>query len=266
MHGVIKYITDRLLYDADEAKALAYWVVEERTGMSRSEILSGREIPDIADIDTLIERLNRYEPVQYIFGHTEWLGLDLMVNSSTLIPRPETAELIALLPDDSRSLRVLDIGTGSGCIAIATQKRHPAWQVSAIDISQEALSVAAANAARAGVDIHFSRMDILNERPQTPYDIIISNPPYIREEEKKNMRDNVLQHEPHTALFVPDQDPLLFYRRIAELHAAPTLYLEINEALSLETATLLQAEGYRNIQIHQDSYGKDRFITARIPE
>lgn len=272
MNGIISNIRDRLLsaYDEDEALALAYWVIEEKSGLSRSDILVGRQIPEIDDLDSIIERLLRHEPIQYIFGHTEWMGLDLLVNASTLIPRPETAELIGLLPWSTKPLRVLDIGTGSGCIAIATKRARPYWQVSALDISPDALDIARENARRCAVDIDFYQADILNQQStitnQKSFDLVISNPPYIRDSEKASMDENVLAHEPHAALFVPDSDPLLFYRRIAELHLAPALYLEINEALAQATVSMLKNHNYTDVEIHQDIYGKDRFITARIPE
>lgn len=276
MSGIINHIRERLCsaYDPDEALALAYWIVEERTGLTRSDIIVGREVPNIPDLDGIIDRLLRHEPIQYIFGHTVWMGLDLLVSPTTLIPRPETAEFLRLLPATTVPLRVLDIGTGSGCIAIAVKRAHPTWQVSAIDISTEALAVAEQNARRCDVDIDFHQVDILDSSlceqsaisNQQSYDLIVSNPPYIMEKEKSSMDSNVLAHEPHTALFVPDDDPLLFYRRIARLHWAPMLLFEINEALGSETAAMLQREGYTDVTIIRDSYGKERFITARVPE
>lgn len=268
MNGIIRNIRQQLLpaYDEDEALALAYWIVEEKTGLTRSELLVSHESPIIPDLDGIIERLLRYEPIQYIFGHTEWMGLDLVVTPATLIPRPETAELIGLLPWSTEPLRVLDVGTGSGCIAIATRRARPRWQVSAIDISTDALAVARENARRCNVDIDFRQSDILHDELSERFDIVISNPPYIRDSERASMTENVLRHEPATALFVLDADPLLFYRRIAELHLAPALYLEINECLAHETTDMLRQYGYTDLEIHQDIYGKNRFITARIPE
>ena len=276
MNGIINHIRERLCsaYDADEALALAYWIVEERTALTRSDIIVGREVPNIPDLDGIIDRLLRHEPIQYIFGHTAWMGLDLLVSPATLIPRPETAEILRLLPTTEEPLRVLDIGTGSGCIAIAVKRAHPTWQVSAIDISADALAIAKENARRCDVDIDFHQVDILDSslceqskiKNQKSFDLLVSNPPYIMESERASMSPNVLEHEPHTALFVPDNDPLLFYRRIAQLHWAPALLFEINEALGSETAAMLRKEGYTDVTIVRDSYGKERFITARIPE
>lgn len=282
MNGIINHIRERLCsaYDPDEALALAYWIVEERTALTRSDIIVGREVPNIPDLDGIIDRLLHHEPIQYIFGHTAWMGLDLLVSPATLIPRPETAELLRLLPTTEEPLRVLDIGTGSGCIAIAVKRAHPTWQVSAIDISADALAIAKENARRCDVDIDFHQVDILSNQVTFPLPflgkgcrlaggegaLVISNPPYIMESERASMSPNVLEHEPHTALFVPDNDPLLFYRRIAQLHWAPALLFEINEALGSKTAAMLRGQGYTDVTIVRDSYGKERFITARIPE
>lgn len=271
MNGSVRYIVERLsqAYDRDEALALAYWVIEERTGLSRSELLLHTEMLEIPDLDDIIERLMAYEPVQYVFGHTLWAGLDLRVNEATLIPRPETAELLTLLPQSERPMRVLDIGTGSGCIAIAIKRAHPTWRVTATDVSEAALCVARENAARNGVEVQFEQQDILTAPIAAPwyrynYDIVISNPPYIRQMERNTMSENVLRHEPEGALFVPDEDPLLFYRAIAQLELAKTLYFEINEHLGVETAEMLRQNGYPNVKIIPDSYGKDRFIIARV--
>lgn len=271
MNVSIKYIIDRLTgYDRDEALALAYWIAEEKAGLTRTELLLRQEAVEIPDLDDIIRRLNAREPVQYIFGQTDWMGLRLRVTPATLIPRPETAEILRLLPDTTEPLRVLDIGTGSGCIAIAIKRAHPTWRVSAVDISADALAVARENARRCEADIDFRQADILAQNSKfiipNSLDLVVSNPPYIMEKEKSTMDSNVLAHEPHGALFVPDDDPLLFYRRIAALRIAPALYFEINEALGSETARMLAEQGYSQIEIYKDSYGKDRFITARIPE
>lgn len=296
MKELINHIVSRLLpaYPEDEAHALALWVIEECTGFSRSEILTGckstKNIPNLQDI---IERLLHFEPIQYIFGHTLWCGLDLKVTPATLIPRPETAELvekIANYPLPITNCRVLDIGTGSGCIAVALKKRHPEWQVTGMDVSAEAIEVAKENARCNGVEVDFRVADIFSategldysdetgENHRSPltnrhYDIIVSNPPYICEQEKSAMRPNVLNYEPHTALFVPDSDPLLFYRRITELFSIPSkdrqgasyLFFEINEAYPAELAAMLHELGYTDIKITNDIYGKPRIIEARSP-
>lgn len=281
MKEIITYITSQLidLYPQDEAQALAWWIVEESTGLSRNEILTGcKGTKNIPNLQTIIDRLHHFEPIQYIFGRSEWYGLDLKVTSDTLIPRPETAELVDRINHEEAHtnnlpLRVLDIGTGSGCIAIALKKAHPEWEVMGIDISEGAIEVAKENAKRNEVEVEFRVADIfrtLKERElrdsidkNPPYDIVVSNPPYICEREKEEMRPNVLDYEPHTALFVPDEDPLKFYRRIASLHLGSLLFFEINEAYPKEITTMLSGLNYSDIQLSKDVYGKARIIQAR---
>ena len=198
---------------------------------------------------------------------------------ATLIPRPETAELVERIQNteyrtqtNNASLRVLDIGTGSGCIAIALKKAHPEWEVTGIDISKEAIEVAKENAKRNGVEVKFEVADIFGvqntdhftDRTQTDFDIVVSNPPYICEKEKCSMKPNVLDYEPATALFVPDDDPLLFYRRIASLHWGTYLFFEINEAYPKEMEAMMQEEGYTDIRLTKDMYGKARIIEGRM--
>ena len=280
MNTIVRYITDRLrdVYEPDEAQALAWWVAEEVTGQTRSQLLSDckstTNIPNTQIFDAIIDRLRRFEPIQYIFGHTLWCGLDLKVTPATLIPRPETAELVEAIIHHTpytihhTPIRVLDIGTGSGCIALALKQAHPEWQVTGIDISAQAIEVAKENALRNHLDVDFQVADIFSEA-NDQFDLVVSNPPYICEKEKAAMRPNVLNYEPASALFVPDNDPLKFYRRIAELfssHLSPLtshLCFEINEAYPKELATLLEDLGYTDIQITQDTYGKPRIIEAR---
>ena len=301
-------------YPADEANALAWWIAEELTGLSRTELQFGCKGTNFSshmqEIETIIDRLLHFEPIQYIFGHTLWNGLDLKVTPSTLIPRPETAELVERISNFKFQIsnfkspfKVLDVGTGSGCIAIALKKAHPEWSVTGIDISPEAIEVARENAKRNGVEVHFEVADIfsdqmtkylnkwymvndpygkadrMNEVNKEMVNIIVSNPPYICESEKVSMKSNVLDYEPSTALFVPDSDPLLFYRRIAELQTRRSpnskqgeaqtpkplfLFFEINEAYGPQLSAMLNSLGYTNIQIHKDIYGKDRIIEARM--
>lgn len=273
MKELINHITAQLatVYPEDEAQALAWWLMEEETGLSRSQILTGcKGTTNFAHVQEIVERILHFEPIQYIFGHTLWNGLDLKVTPATLIPRPETAELVEKverLKVKVERLKVLDIGTGSGCIAIALKKAHPEWQVTGIDISEEAIEVAKENAKRNGVEVEFLVADIFNL--QSPisnlqYDIIVSNPPYICESEKASMRPNVLNYEPATALFVPDNDPLKFYRCIAELKLGKHLFFEINEAYPDELSAMLSELGYSSIQITNDIYGKPRIIEARM--
>ncbi len=297
-------------YPADEANALAWWIAEELTGLSRTELQFGCKGTNFSshmqEIETIIDRLLHFEPIQYIFGHTLWNGLDLKVTPSTLIPRPETAELVERINFKSEILNlksqihVLDVGTGSGCIAIALKKAHPEWSVTGIDISPEAIEVARENARRNNVEVDFYVADILSpsmgesegasnfkspisnlksQISNLKYDVVVSNPPYICESEKVSMKPNVLDYEPSTALFVPDSDPLLFYRRIAELQTRRSpnskqggaqtpkplfLFFEINEAYGPQLSAMLESIGYTDIQIHKDIYGKDRIIEARM--
>lgn len=269
-------------YSEDEAEEMAWWILEETTALSRTQLLCGckdtTNFPKKQEISEIISRLLHFEPIQYIFGRTFWYGLDLALTPATLIPRPETAELVerinAKMPND-RMLHVLDIGTGSGCIAIALKKKHPSWTVTGIDISAEAIAVARENACRNKVEVEFFQMDILSDEigrnhpsPITShqYDIVVSNPPYICEHEKSQMRRNVLDYEPSAALFVPDDDPLLFYRRIAKLHLGRHLFFEINEAYPEEMKSLLSSLRYTGIQCIKDQYGKARIIEARSLE
>ena len=282
-------------YPADEALALAWWIAEEITGLSRTELQFGcKDTKNFAHTQEIIDRLLRFEPIQYIFGHTVWYGLDLKVTPATLIPRPETAELVEQIlnfqsqisnfqsPISNAPVRVLDIGTGTGCIAIALKKARPEWQVTGIDISPEAVAVARENALRNHVEVDFRVADIFSDEIEETFNLIVSNPPYICESEKKDMRPNVLDYEPASALFVPDSDPLRFYRRIAQLFSPSpiplspsergsggvplSLFFEINEAYAAEVAAMMAEAGYTNIRITQDIYGKDRIIEGRMAQ
>ena len=219
----------------------------------------------------MLSRLQKNEPIQYVLGKETFCGLDFEVDSNVLIPRPETRELVEWIVADrksSASSHILDIGTGSGCISISLAKFLQGSKVEAWDISQGALDVARRNAQRNGVEVLFRHQDVLDALPGGAiYDVIVSNPPYITEKEKLDMEANVLDWEPSTALFVPDADPLLFYRKIAELglsmlKTGGALYFEINRAYGQETISMLESLNYSQIELRKDEWGNDRMIKA----
>ena len=278
MKQQVNYIISELrgFFPEEELRELAYWIIEETTGMTRTQILTDcKGTQNIPNIEIILQKLRAHVPIQYIFGHTEWMGLDLRVTPATLIPRPETAELVEWvlqMGDRDKQLKVLDIGTGSGCIALALKKAAPNWDVTGLDISEDALKVAKENAGRNNAEVHWLQADILS--PHCPvassphhlhFDIIVSNPPYICNCEKKDMDARVLDYEPHSALFVPDTDPLLFYRQIASLVTSPAmLFFEINEAYGSEVCEMMMEMGYTDIQLKNDMYGKPRMVYGSI--
>ena len=221
-------------------------------------------------LESILVRLCNFEPLQYIQGFATFLGRRFFVNPSVLIPRPETEELVErMLAQLPPAARILDIGTGSGCIAVTLAKELPASQVTAWDVSEAALAVARANGEALQADVKFEQCDVLACSPAASpcYDAIVSNPPYVTETEKREMERNVLDWEPHTALFVPDDDPLRFYRKIAALglgllFSGGRLYFEINRAFGAETAAMLTALGYVDVKVDKDISGNDRFVTA----
>jgi release factor glutamine methyltransferase len=269
MKQYVDYIISELrgVVADEELHDLAYWIMEAVTGLSRSQIICGcKDTENIPNIEIILEKLRAHEPIQYIFGHTDWMGLDLLVTPDTLIPRPETAELVEWVTASqphNKALRVLDIGTGSGCIAIALKKRCPQWLVMGVDVSSSALSIACENSTRNGVEVMFSEVDILSQVPDK-VDVVVSNPPYICEAEKVEMDARVLDYEPHSALFVPDTDPLLFYRRIASMKIANELYFEINEAYGRDVCEMMEKLGYSNVSLKCDIYGKERMVYGSI--
>ena len=276
----IDYIISQLqgYIPEEEICELAYWIVEETTGLTRTQILMGckdtkknvYEQEKISfhnnKLEIILDKLRAHVPIQYVFEHAEWMGLDLRVTPATLIPRPETAELVEWVKekaDHHQALRIVDIGTGSGCIAIALKRACPLWDVTGVDISAEALTIAQENAKRNQVQVAWKQLDILSETLDF-IDIMVSNPPYICQKEKALMDARVLDHEPHSALFVPDADPLLFYRRIAEMKAARNLFFEINEAYGKEVCDMLKELGYQHITLKCDIYGKERMVYGAI--
>ena len=265
-------------YDTGEAKAIARMLYEVRYGLSLSDLLMGRDadVPQ-QELQQLTERLEQHEPIQYVLGQADFCGRTFKVSPAVLIPRPETEELCQWVTTEVRdsacndaALSILDVGTGSGCIAITLAAELPEAKVTAWDISEDALLVACENALLNGVTVDFELQDVLlaTAAAQQTKDIIISNPPYICNRECATMEANVLEHEPHQALFVPDDDPLLFYRAIAKLGQQTLihdgwLYFEINPLFAGQLAQLLSSMSYYDIEIKADQFGKQRMIRAR---
>lgn len=264
------------IYEAGEAKAIARLVMEVRFGLSITDVVCGKTGDD-AEMQALQQRLLTGEPVQYILGEAEFGDRTFHVEPGVLIPRPETYELCQWIMEEGRGVKeeerktsILDIGTGSGCIACTLAAELPGTQITAWDISDVALRIAAENAKRTNAHISFKKVDILN--PQFPilhsqFDIVVSNPPYICNKERATMERNVLEHEPALALFVPDNDPLLFYRAIARyaakaLRPGGTLYFEINPLYVNEMKQMLSEEGFSHTEIRNDQFGKQRFTKS----
>lgn len=267
------------LYSIEELQSIFYLLAEKLLHLSRIDIALQLDDTLTSDeeinFNQAIDRLKIYEPVQYILGETEFFGYPFLVNKQVLIPRPETEELVSWIIEDvdKKETTILDIGTGSGCIAISLAKKLNNAVVSAIDISNKAIEVAKKNALINNVNVEFSRVDVLNfedklvlqDKWKSKFDIIVSNPPYVRMQEKKLMQLNVIDHEPDIALFVEDDDPLLFYRRISELSRQylkhnGTLYLEINEYLGVEMEKMLNEAGFKHVELKKDMFGKNRMI------
>lgn len=276
MHNIIQNIRKSLseFYPDSEISGLVRLLIEHVTKSSMPTLLSDKNTKITADeilkIDKIVERLQRFEPIQYILEETEFYGLPFTVNQNVLIPRPETEELVELILNENKGdkLRVLDIGTGSGCIAISLQKNLSRASVFGWDISDKALTVAALNNKKNSVNVIFNQVDILSDYPNNEhFDVIVSNPPYVLDSEKSDMHTNVLDYEPHTALFVSDNDPLLFYNRIADvatqlLKNGGKLYFEINRAKGQETIKMLENKQFSNVKLIKDISGNDRIVRA----
>lgn len=263
------------LYEPKEIQSI-FELIAENLGFSATTLLLSRdeEISEQQKIyfDTCLLRLEKSEPVQYVRGKSDFYGLLFSVNPSVLIPRLETEELVDLIIKENLNCsgKIIDLGTGSGCIAISLAKNVRNAEVTAVDVSEKALDVAQKNAQQHQVDITFCQADMLNEESLsqfTEYDIIVSNPPYVCNSEKKDMRPNVLNYEPHLALFVDDNNPLVFYHAIAKfaiekLVAGGKIYCEINESFGNETVALFKSYGFVNCEIRRDFFGKDRIVKA----
>ena len=271
------------IYDEGEAKAIARMTYEVRWGLTLSDIYLGKDTQLSADDQTelqeIAKRLLQGEPIQYVLGQADFCGRTFLVNRHVLIPRPETEELCQWITSQGvcPPVRLLDIGTGSGCIAITLAAEMPDAEITAWDISAEALKVACKNAKRNNVHVSFEQVDALHltsdilHQTSEAFDLIVSNPPYICNKEREAMESNVLEHEPHTALFVPDDDPLQFYRAIAQygqtaLKKDGWLYFEINPLYAQEMYDMLTMMSYHDIEIKTDQFGKQRMIRAQKSE
>lgn len=268
------------LYDNREAANIAHLVIEQVTGLRRIDRIMHKNmplaIPAQQQLAGYTRQLLHHTPVQYVLREAWFAGLPFYVDEHVLIPRPETEELVEWIATlytsaqnkEQKTVLLLDVGTGSGCIPIALKTKFNSWQVHALDVSAGALQVAQKNAIALGAEVNFYQADILNPQYwQTlpVFDVIVSNPPYIRQSEEADMRNNVTSFEPHTALFVPDEDALLFYRQItafATQHLTPggRLFFEINESFGAEVCALLAGSGFTNVTLKQDMQGKNRMV------
>lgn len=265
------------LYEQEEAKELFYLVTNDISGWSRAQLMLNKDVDLSADqivaYNKVLKELKSGKPLQHIFAEAWFYGLKFKVSSAVLIPRPETEELVEWILTDlslqPKTRKILDIGTGSGCIAISLKKNKPDADVSALDVSAEALAIARTNADQHEAEINFIQADVLSYTTAEKFDIIVSNPPYITEDEKDEMHQNVLAHEPHLALFVTNENPLIFYIAIADLalnqlEDQGQLYFEINEYLGKETLEMMKDKGFKNIVLKKDMQGKDRMIKASL--
>lgn len=262
-------------YDKDEAASFFYMALEEWFGLRRIDIALQPSLELTAErlqqFENLKQSLLSYEPIQYLLGRAWFCGMPFRVNPAVLIPRPETEELVLWIASDFKErtpCRITDIGTGSGCIAVSLARMLSQATVTAIDVSESALNTARQNALDNEVQVAFRLWDILSGTSLEPCDVIVSNPPYVRELEKAEIRPNVLAHEPHLALFVQDEDPLLFYRKIAALAFEAltengVLYFEINQYLGTQTLELVKNTGFKNAELRKDMYGNDRMLRAQ---
>jgi len=273
-----------VMYEFTEVDSFYYILIDYKLNLSKMDFLMNPNTivleVDVPFFESAIEKLKKEQPIQYIVGETEFYGLPFKVTESTLIPRPETEELIDWIIKDqlefiNDQLLILDIGTGSGCIPISLAKNLPKAKVSAVDISEEALKIAKENADSNKVEVRFIHGDILRHAEldlvshKDKYDIIVSNPPYVRNLEKQEIKKNVLAHEPHLALFVEDDDALIFYRKITEfalehLKKDGMLYFEINQYLGKQTVELIRDLGFSTVELRKDMSGNDRMIKARF--
>nr|WP_315158661.1 peptide chain release factor N(5)-glutamine methyltransferase [uncultured Flavobacterium sp.] len=268
------------VYEEGEVESFFYLILEAKHQLKRIDLALQPNLTfteaELVVWNLILEDLKKEIPIQYLLGKTSFYGLDFEVNENVLIPRPETEELVEWMLQDcakretTNNFSILDIGTGSGCIPISLKRHLPMAKVSAIDVSEKALEVAKGNAKLKGVEVHFILQNILETTDLLEsYDVIVSNPPYVRNLEKQEIKNNVLEYEPHLALFVADDDALIFYRKIGELALKSLrpngkLFFEINQYLGKETVDLLKDLGFQNVELKKDIYGNDRMILASL--
>ncbi|MNK64687.1 Release factor glutamine methyltransferase [compost metagenome] len=267
-------------YDAYEAESFFYLILEDKHQLRQIDLALNHDLVfdenDFVIWDELLKQLKKEVPIQYLLGKTNFYGLDFEVNENVLIPRPETEELVEWIinensgRDKNKKLRILDIGTGTGCIAISLANNLPHAEVVAIDVSKKAIETAKRNALRNNVEVTFVLLDILKEEGlRCQFDIIVSNPPYVRHLEKAEIKKNVLDYEPHLALFVEDHDALIFYRKIASLAKNALLekgklYFEINQYLGKEMTDLLESMDFKSVELRKDIYDNERMIKGIV--
>ncbi|MFO7745612.1 MAG: peptide chain release factor N(5)-glutamine methyltransferase [Psychroflexus sp.] len=270
-----EFLEDLLpVYEANEASTMFAWLAEDLLNLKTHDLLLKTEAElkqiQLLKFEDAKARLIKEEPIQYILGYAEFFGLKLKVNSQVLIPRPETEELVQWILDDPLSsnlqMSIIDLGTGSGCIPIALARHLPEAKIKALDISAEALSLAELNSEKNKTKIDFIQANLLELEELAEVDIIVSNPPYVKYDEQQGMKGNVLENEPHLALFIENEDPLIFYRKIAELASkmtkTPLVYVEINQYLAKETCQLFKDFGFEQVELRKDFRGNDRMLKA----
>ncbi len=274
IRSIYPYFQEKLenLYSTSEIKHLTNLALEFVLNLSRTDLLLAQDQAvsesELLRFREIVNELQKGKPIQYILGEAEFCGLNIQVNEHVLIPRPETEELVERIRKEVELAdNILDVGTGSGCIPLALKSYFPDAKVSGVDVSELALEVARKNSETLGLDVLFLKEDILNPKMEfeQTFDLIVSNPPYVLESDKKEMEQNVLEYEPHLALFVEDSDPLLFYRTILSfseknLKNGGRLYFEIHEEYAIQIKQLFLESGFSSAEIHQDFYGKERIV------
>lgn len=297
LHEAEQFLKTQLatVYEEGEAANITALAIEHITGFSRAKTVSEKEkelSPDqLQQLQNDLYRLKNHEPIQYVMNKAWFYGMELYIDNAVLIPRPETEELVKWVTDDVKAsgkdvfirgpmeadettrLKILDVGTGSGCIALALKKTMPKAEVWACDVSEKALNVARRNGSALNIRVDFQGINFLDETQQKQLptvDIIVSNPPYVPEKDRKEMHPNVVDHEPAIALFVPDNDALIFYRALAgfgkkRLYNNGSIYLEIHESLGADVVTLFKENGYESVELRKDMQGKNRMVRAIRP-